>query len=372
MDGVGDQIFVITLLYGGVLWIGGLIAALLLRSKVLGPSKYFLVTLVLCLLLHLGLYLLFTTGMIKVWPHFLGLNYPFLFLLGPAIYFFALFSVNESRGLRVRDSIHLVPFFLIWYWQMPFILSSGSEKLKVISYYYTYVPDPEQELIPFLTNNSFVLLLMGYSFAVLLLVSRQKKRKAYQYKTLREFSLGLIVFGLLFLVVQSGLFLSGASLVLTELILTALLSLVIFYLGYRVLGVRSQPFVDNVSLSSYQEANLTEEANQAVAQKLTSAMEEEKLFLQRGLRLDDLAQHIGVPSYQISKVLNAHMKTNFHALVAQYRVSESTEMLLNGSLKRLSIQAIGEECGFNSKASFYRAFKRLEGKTPTEFIRSKN
>lgn len=42
---------------------------------------------------------------------------------------------------------------------------------------------------------------------------------------------------------------------------------------------------------------------------------------------------------------------------------------MDGEAARISIQAIGEECGFNNKTSFYRAFKKIENTTPYNYLR---
>jgi hypothetical protein len=47
-------------------------------------------------------------------------------------------------------------------------------------------------------------------------------------------------------------------------------------------------------------------------------------------------------------------------------------MLENGLSDKLSIQAIGEECGFSNKTSFYRAFKKFTSTTPNEYLKNKN
>lgn len=42
-------------------------------------------------------------------------------------------------------------------------------------------------------------------------------------------------------------------------------------------------------------------------------------------------------------------------------------MLTDPKLQNLSIEAIGFECGFNSKSTFFSVFKSLTGMTPTQF-----
>lgn len=57
---------------------------------------------------------------------------------------------------------------------------------------------------------------------------------------------------------------------------------------------------------------------------------------------------------------------NFFQFVNSYRIEAVKKILLEPKLK-YSIEAIGYECGFNSKSSFYTVFKNLTGETPVAF-----
>jgi AraC-like DNA-binding protein len=47
-------------------------------------------------------------------------------------------------------------------------------------------------------------------------------------------------------------------------------------------------------------------------------------------------------------------------------------MLSNPEYSNYTIVAIGLEAGFNSKASFYRAFRKFEGMTPSEYQKNRS
>ncbi len=53
-----------------------------------------------------------------------------------------------------------------------------------------------------------------------------------------------------------------------------------------------------------------------------------------------------------------------------YRVEEAKAMLKDLDKSNLSIEGIGLECGFNSSATFYRAFKKHTGNTPSQHIKT--
>jgi AraC-like DNA-binding protein len=71
--------------------------------------------------------------------------------------------------------------------------------------------------------------------------------------------------------------------------------------------------------------------------------------------------------------LNLQKNTNygFPDYINLLRVQKAKKYLINPKYADYTIIAIGLECGFNSKSTFYRAFTKLTGTTPTEH-RQKN
>lgn len=51
-----------------------------------------------------------------------------------------------------------------------------------------------------------------------------------------------------------------------------------------------------------------------------------------------------------------------------YRVNEFKSAILLGKNKKYSVMGVAEKAGFNSKATFYRQFKQIEGVTPKEYL----
>lgn len=100
---------------------------------------------------------------------------------------------------------------------------------------------------------------------------------------------------------------------------------------------------------------------------ISNLMEKEKLFQETELTLQDIAIRIGIPSYQVSQVINNHMGKNFYELVNGYRVEEAKRLLRHPDNSNYTILSIGFEAGFNSKTTFNTVFKKFTGKTPTEY-----
>ncbi|MCY4334687.1 MAG: AraC family transcriptional regulator [Litoreibacter sp.] len=66
----------------------------------------------------------------------------------------------------------------------------------------------------------------------------------------------------------------------------------------------------------------------------------------------------------VSQVLNEKIGQSFFDFVNSYRVKEAQTRLLNSDE---TILAIAYDIGFNSRSSFYTAFKKGTGQTPTAF-----
>jgi AraC-like DNA-binding protein len=101
--------------------------------------------------------------------------------------------------------------------------------------------------------------------------------------------------------------------------------------------------------------------------KLEIVMKTEKLYLNPDLTLSDLGQYFKLSSNMMSKVINSGFNKNFNEFINHYRVEACKAKILAGETAQLSLLGIAFECGFNSKATFNRTFKKLTGFTPSQF-----
>jgi AraC-like DNA-binding protein len=90
-------------------------------------------------------------------------------------------------------------------------------------------------------------------------------------------------------------------------------------------------------------------------------------FLDPGLSLDILASEIKMSTTKVSNIINNHSEFNFSDYINQLRIEKAKIILLEPKYEDYSIEAIGFECGFNSKSTFYTAFKKFANTTPLEF-----
>ena len=66
------------------------------------------------------------------------------------------------------------------------------------------------------------------------------------------------------------------------------------------------------------------------------------------------------------------MNENFANFINVYRVNEIKNRLSQENLSKYTLKALSEQCGFSSKATFYRVFKNVTGMTPLEYCKKQN
>ena len=106
-----------------------------------------------------------------------------------------------------------------------------------------------------------------------------------------------------------------------------------------------------------------------VAARLHAAMREDELYRDPLLNLSGLSRQARVPEHTISQVLNQHLGLSFYDFVNQYRIDEARKLLVSETSTVLDV-ALG--VGYNSKSTFYTAFRKVVGQTPTEFRRTRS
>jgi AraC-like DNA-binding protein len=109
------------------------------------------------------------------------------------------------------------------------------------------------------------------------------------------------------------------------------------------------------------------EEGEKYLQKLNALMNEEKIFTNPDLKLSSLAEELGLPSHQLSKLINEKFGKSFSDLVNEYRVKEFIKRLNETQYETFTIYGIALDVGFNSKSSFNSAFKKITGMTPSEY-----
>ncbi len=99
--------------------------------------------------------------------------------------------------------------------------------------------------------------------------------------------------------------------------------------------------------------------------RLLTVMSDERPYLDPSLTLTDLTRAVGVNSTVLSHLINKGFEKNFNDFINEYRINEVKSRLR--ATDDETMLAIAFESGFNSKATFNRAFKKFTGRTPREY-----
>lgn len=103
-------------------------------------------------------------------------------------------------------------------------------------------------------------------------------------------------------------------------------------------------------------------------EKLSRLMEDQKPYLDNELSLVKMADMLEISEYELTRLLNHEMDTNFYTLVNDYRMENVLKLLKESDNRKFTIMASAYESGFNSKSTFYRIFKEYTKLTPKEYL----
>lgn len=96
---------------------------------------------------------------------------------------------------------------------------------------------------------------------------------------------------------------------------------------------------------------------------LDSLLKEKELYKNANLRLTDVASQLNVQPHYLSQFLNDNCGKSFSLFINEYRIEAAKNMVINQT--DYTTEAIGYECGFNSKSTFFTTFKKITGTTPS-------
>jgi AraC-like DNA-binding protein len=102
--------------------------------------------------------------------------------------------------------------------------------------------------------------------------------------------------------------------------------------------------------------------------KVLTAIVTDKMYQNPELTLTDLSKHLSTNPSLLSKIINQGFEMNFNDLINYYRVEDVKLQLQNTANAHLTIMSLAYDAGFNSKATFNRAFKKVTGKSPKEYM----
>lgn len=286
---------------------------------------------------------------------------------GPLFYFYVR-RLTKNTPFKLYDVLHFLPLLLIIIGRWPLIVLDAETKFAAlidgswINYGYMIPGFPVAFIIPQMLFYGVLslLLLKHHTF------SFDRNKKTWLRFFIISFFGYWVSFVSYFILVyldlitlQNDYFIGG---------------LIVFFIGMVTYFGLVQPQVfDGLSMEKvipfikYKKTGLTKSHSLELKDRLISIMEKDKPFLENDLRLGDLAKLLNLSRHHMSQVINEHFQLSFFDFVNQYRIKEAKELLIQG-IDDLNITQVAYSVGFNNRVSFYKAFKKFAGTTPSDYI----
>lgn len=293
-----------------------------------------------------------------------------IFLYGPLLYFFFLKLFKTKLEKNYPIYVHFIPAVLYMFLILPIYFYEGYGFVEYIKKYDAVFNLAEVLAIA----QNLLYLYLNYNLTKE--ISKRSKEQASFipkvsfFQVMLKFSFGCIIFWILSIFDRYVHFIPVEDFLGYQLVWVTL-SFFVFVIGIYTLA--NPEIFDEIELiiSSENSADSIENLDQHVV-TINSVMAEQKPFLQPKLTLADLSELTGISRHVLSKILNDVYEKNFFEFVNNYRIDEFKYILDQSDSKLKTHSAIALEAGFNSKSTFYTAFKKITGYTPKEYLKQRN
>ena len=315
--------------------------------------------------LHLFLMYIYLTEDIYTFPFLLGLEQPLPLLHGVFLFIYVSLLTRQLPEKRALMILHFLPATVVYAYLITFFILPDDQKIQI---YRNHGAGHEVYTL----IKSYAISLSGILYVIwsALLLRRHRRNIRDQFSDLEKVNLRwlqLLTYGLggiWFLVIffRSEIFTMGGIVVF------------VFLVGY--FGVRqadifapTQPADDGgEQKKKYPKSGLTDEASAELHQALTQLMAEDAPYKKADLSINDLATRLGVHPNYLSQVINQREQKNFYDFVNTFRVEEFKRLIGKSKNQQFTLLSLAYDCGFASKSSFNRYFKKATGQTPSEYV----
>ena len=146
------------------------------------------------------------------------------------------------------------------------------------------------------------------------------------------------------------------------------MSFLIYWIGYKGF-LQSEIFADKSIRKSpkYEKSSLRAQEAKVYLERLLELMEKKRPYLDNDLKMRDLATQLGLSGHHLSQIINEQLGQTYSDFINSYRIKEAQRLLKSPEYKHIKVVALAYDVGFNTKASFYNHFRKITGKSPTEF-----
>lgn len=380
---------------------GIVLAFLLLKKGVISsdkPSKWLSLFVFLCTI-YLLPWMLGFAGWYSLQPYRDIMFYiPFqqLFLIGPAIYFYTQSLLNPSFTFKYKDCLHLLPAFLYLIYR--FIIFFTDKIILQRYYFYANGRDVSldnwYQLLGVVSMLVYFLLsIRYYTFYKKVVFQTVSFADSLLFRWIKMYLIAFLLMQLLWLLFffcypswgnfkEKWWYYISFSSLLYYIGMTGYANHVKAIISFKISDIENKQVfilenesdtmqVDDIIEFTFEENTTSLEINPQIEEwktKIIHLIESKHLYQNPQLSLSDVAVLLETNQTLISKMVNQGFKMNFNDFINDYRTKAVIGLLQKGKHKNQTLLAISLDCGFNSKTTFNRCFKKSTGKSPKEYI----
>ncbi|MEQ9404009.1 MAG: helix-turn-helix domain-containing protein [Cyclobacteriaceae bacterium] len=276
------------------------------------------------------------------------------FFFGPFLYLYLRAIVTPDLSRKTIFSHLILPFLII---------------IAVPAYVFSFQHEFDHSYRNiFLYETRFMITTTYYVLGLRLIYMEHAWKNVKQERRYRSFFLivasYLLIGGLLALLNKYLQFMESAGAFYVDAIIYLGMFIYLVYYGITELNwmknlfVKSKPLIPSLT---------AQEMYGDLPARFNRIFTEEKIHSNPKLNMEMLADELQTNTSVIRDYLTVKLKTSFYSFINEKRVEEFKKNLFNKQYEHLDLTGIAYASGFSSKATFNRAFKRIEGITPREF-----
>lgn len=314
----------------------------------------------------------------SLYGFFLPVDLVLLLILPPAVFYYVAAKTTELRpsGLRWYDIVLPAAggMVMLGYWLQP---APAKTAMFIAGELPTGIGPSALVLATFVLIFCWVVASCCYLLATLkrLRAYRSKLRSLYSNLDNRELRwLDWFVVSLVALWIATAIALVADNtgfdrIVVKEAVYGLTACLLLFVMAFASIvppktAVEEHAATDDPTQAKYARSALTASHAEQLAERIRATMEQDALYLDPNLSLQKLSRHVGALPNQISQTLNEQIGSTFFDYIAHHRIEAAKPLIVEGAASTLTVSL---DVGFNSRSTFYKAFKRETGMTPKAY-----
>jgi AraC-like DNA-binding protein len=316
-------------------------------------------------------------GIHILWEELFFIPYDIGLIIAPLMYFYLKSQLDTTFKFSKTDCWHLAPYLVYVIYHLT-IFSQGREFAKMWSdtvHFLYHLADAEKVTI-LISNFTYLFLAFKlYKHYRRWLPTQFSNTETISFDWYRNF---LLVYALAIMVNWVYIFLGMAGFHFSYIDVwweKFLVGIIIYYVSIKgyvqvqpkllIFREKEEISIEEISIEKGEVKNVLPDL-EAWKIKLLRVVSEEKLYLDPELSLSELASKLNAHNSLLSIVINKGFGKNFNDFINEYRVKEFQYRVQLVENQHLTLLGIAFDCGFNSKATFNRVFKKMTGKSPKE------